>query len=808
MIHPHPGAPRPRTVVAALLLVLGSTVPLASQGVGAGTGGAIHLAQQARFLDDGRKVLMIGAHPDDEDTELITILSRGMGIETAYLSLTRGEGGQNLIGSELGPALGLVRTEELLASRRIDGATQFFTRAYDFGFSKTATEAFRFWPRDSLLKDIVRIIRRFQPQVIVSVWTGTPRDGHGHHQASGILAREAFDAAQDSTRFRELWTEEGLAPWRPLKFYRNRGAEGPGQTLDGGLLDPAVGQSYHQIAATARSQHRSQDQGGLEEPGPSTRRIVLEAVAAGLDVQADTALFAGVAAVASRDSARRAELALAGAGVIVDAYTDDAEVVPGQEMSVTLVGWFPGPAADSNRQMSVSTDTDLGERFVAQRAGGCSNPQTAVLLRAGRLFRCAVSITVAPDARPSQPYFLARSLDGALYQWPQSESLGLPFAQPAAATFVVTPLGATQIGPLVRRPIVARSVDQAIGEVRTPVVVVPKVMLSVSPGTILWPIGSGPRTVTVSVEHAARDTSTAIVRVLAPAGWSVGPAQQVDFSVEGERRTLTYTVTPPDDVAPGEVTLRAEAVVGRDTFRIGAERIRYPHITPRILFHPAEVRAVVTPITFPAQRRIGYLRGAADQIPEALAAAGQPVRLLTPEELDGPTLDSLDVMVIGPRAYELDPAVGRANPRLLAFAERGGTLIVQYQQYQYVQGGFAPYPITISRPHDRVTDEASPARWLPGSEALRVGPNRLTPADWDGWVQERGLYFAGTWDARWTPLLELQDPDEAPARGGLLSAPYGKGRVIYTGLSFFRELPAAVPGAWRLFANLLALGAP
>ncbi|MCA9723496.1 MAG: PIG-L family deacetylase, partial [Gemmatimonadetes bacterium] len=191
MIHPHPGAPRPRTVVAALLLVLGSTVPLASQGVGAGTGGAIHLAQQARFLDDGRKVLMIGAHPDDEDTELITILSRGMGIETAYLSLTRGEGGQNLIGSELGPALGIVRTEELLASRRIDGATQFFTRAYDFGFSKTATEAFRFWPRDSLLKDIVRIIRRFQPQVIVSVWTGTPRDGHGHHQASGILAREA-----------------------------------------------------------------------------------------------------------------------------------------------------------------------------------------------------------------------------------------------------------------------------------------------------------------------------------------------------------------------------------------------------------------------------------------------------------------------------------------------------------------------------------------------------------------------------------------------------------------------------------------
>jgi LmbE family N-acetylglucosaminyl deacetylase len=806
MTNPSRHLPRPLQVAAALAFALGSVASLAGQGVGAGTGGAIRLAQQARYLEDGRRVLMIGAHPDDEDTELITILSRGMGIETAYLSLTRGEGGQNLIGTELGPALGIVRTEELLASRRIDGGKQFFTRAYDFGFSKTAAEAFRFWPRDSLLKDIVRVIRRFQPHVIVSVWTGTPLDGHGHHQASGILAREAFDAAQDSTRFRELWQEEGLAPWRPLKFYRDYRAEGPGQSFDGGALDPAVGQSYHQIAATARSQHRSQDQGGLEEPGPSTRRIVLEAVAEGLDLVRDTALFAGVAPDAGADGARRAELSLAAAGVIFDAYTDDAEVVPGQEIVVHLRVWNTG------------RDTVLAGVRVEARAGFDSitaghTCHGVFVVSPGTVSSCEWPIRITPNAPAAQPYFLRDPLLGAMYRWGgEPRSWGLPFEQPIGARLSARVGG---LGDLARRPdlqqarsVMARFVDQAIGEVRTPVVVVPKVMLSVSPTTILWPVGSGARTVTVTVEHAARDTSTATVRLVAPTGWSVGPARRVDFTVEGERRALAFTVVPPADAAVGEVTLQAEAIVAADTFRLGAERIRYPHITPRILFHPAEVRAVVAPIAFAANRRIGYLRGAADQIPEALAAAGQPVRVLTPEELDGPALDSLDVLVVGPRAYELDPAVGRANPRLLSFAERGGTLIVQYQQYQYVQGGFAPYPITIARPHDRVTDEASQVRWLPGSEAVRFAPNRLGAADWDGWVQERGLYFAHDWDSAWTPLLEMQDPDEAAVQGALLVARYGKGTVVYTGLSFFRELPAAVPGAWRLLANLLAIGAP
>jgi hypothetical protein len=235
-------------------------------------------------------------------------------------------------------------------------------------------------------------------------------------------------------------------------------------------------------------------------------------------------------------------------------------------------------------------------------------------------------------------------------------------------------------------------------------------------------------------------------------------------------------------------------------------RVDYPHVRPRPLFQVAEASVTVAPVRFPTHLAIGYVRGAADAIPEALAAARVPFRLLTGDDLEGDVLDSLDVLVIGPRAYEVDEALGRAHSRLLAFAEAGGTLITQYQQYQYVSSGLTPYPFAIARPHDRVTDQNAPVRFLPGSEALQAGPNRLGPADFDGWVQERGLYFAREWDDRWTPMIESHDPGEPERQGGLLVARYGRGRVIHTGLSFFRELPAAVPGAWRLFANLLAIG--
>jgi hypothetical protein len=354
--------------------------------------------------------------------------------------------------------------------------------------------------------------------------------------------------------------------------------------------------------------------------------------------------------------------------------------------------------------------------------------------------------------------------------------------------------------------VTARRLDQGLGEVRNPVTIIPRVTLDLAPGRFLWPQDLRERPFTVTVEHAARDSTLASVRLVVPDGWQVDAARTLQFTREGERRTLTFHVRAPARPPAGEIDLLAEAAIGADTLRLGSRRIGYPHLRERVVFHLADATAMVAPVRFPRDLAIGYIRGAADLIPEALGAAGLPFRLLHSDELDGAALDSLDVLVVGPRAYEIDDALRRAHPRLIRFAERGGTLIIQYQQYQFIEGGFAPLPMTIARPHDRVTDETAPVRFLDPSHPVASRPNRLTPADFDGWTQERGLYFAREWDERLTPILETQDPDQPPQRGALLVGRLGEGTVVYTGIAFFRQLPAAVPGAWRLFANLLAIG--
>jgi LmbE family N-acetylglucosaminyl deacetylase len=782
-----------------LLALAGAAGPLVAQDAGPGTGGLARLAQDARYLDNWRRVLVIGAHPDDEDTELITILSRGEGIETAYLSLTRGEGGQNLIGGELGPGLGIVRSEELLAARRLDGGQQFFTRAFDFGFSKSPEETFRFWPRDSILKDVVRVIRRFRPHVIVSVWSGTARDGHGHHQASGLLAREAFDAAGDAARFTELAREEGLTAWQPAKLYRRWGvAVGEGLTLDGGRLDPAVGQSLHQIAMRSRSRHRSQDMGQLEDPGPSRTNVVLVAKHASVMQGPDTSLFAGIRPEAAEPSPRGDGVTLGRRALIGDAYTDVAEVVRGQVVTVQVVAWNAG----AQPAWLGAVELVLPPGFVRAGDGDC--PRGADVAP-GAVVRCTIPLRVAEDAAPSQPYYLQQPLDGAMYRWDGMASAlrGLPFAPPLRAVLTWRLEDGTSAAASV--PVMSRALDQGLGEVRRPMAIVPRVALSIAPARFLWPAGVRRRTLEVGVEHTAGDSTDAEVRLVVPAGWQVSPSQRVRFVRAGERRVLTFEVSAPVD-ARGTATLAAEASVGRDTLRLAMQRIAYPHIAPHVLFTPAEAHVTVAPIAFAAGRRIGYVRGAADAIPEALAAAGMNVRLLDAAALDGAAFDSLQTIVIGPRAYEVDEAVRRAHPRLLRFVERGGSLVVQYQQYAFLAGGFAPLPFTIARPHDRVTDETAAVTLLDPAHALLRTPNRISAEDFTGWVQERGLYFAGTWDAAWTPLLAMADPGEDAKRGGLLVASLGRGTVVYTGLAFFRQLPAGVPGAWRLLANLLAIG--
>ena len=793
--------------VPVLAFLLPATLP-AQQAMGPSTGGTVALRQAERMLGHTKRALMIAAHPDDEDTELLTALVRGQGAEAAYLSLSRGEGGQNLIGPELGEELGLIRSEELLAARMLDGARQYFTRAFDFGFSKTVEEAFRFWPRDSVLKDVVRVVRRFRPQVMVSIFSGTNRDGHGQHQEAGWAAREAFDAAGDAARFPELATEEGLAPWTPLKLYRSARFDQSGTTLtlEGGILDPEVGQSYRQIAMRGRSLHRSQDMGVLQEPGPSVIRLALVTDRAapnagglwdGIDTSAAPLTGQGIE---SADQRRHADDAAAiRAGLVVDAATSDGRLVPGQQFAVRISVWNGGSrAADADFALIAPAGWNVAT---------CAAPHVAV--PAGTVAACVMNVAVPEDAAVSTPYFLRAPRDGAMYRWGgERANWGEPFELPLLqARATLTPAGGRAI--IQTREVVHRYRDQAVGEVRRPLLVVPRVDVKLDPAAKVWPTGvRAPQTFTVTLQHGAAGPTAGTVQLEVPAGWPVVAAQRFTLSREEERETLVFQVRPPDVMVAGLYEVRA---VARDPagrrYAAGLAMVDYPHIRPRALARPAVSGVHAAPISLPAVAHVGYIRGAADRVPEALLEIGLPVDLLDGVALERGNLSQYDVIIVGSRAYETEPALLENNGRLLDYVRAGGRMVVQYQQGAFFNGNFAPAPLTVGQQHDRVTDENAPVSILHSEQPLFVRPNRLGPADWEGWVQERGLYFARTWDKSYAPVLEMSDPGEAPLRGGLLVNPLGKGTYIYTGLSFFRQLPAGVPGAYRLFLNLLDLRA-
>ena len=846
------------------------------------------------MLGHYKRVLMVGAHPDDEDTELLTVLVRGMGAEAAYLSLNRGEGGQNLIGAELGEALGLLRTEELLAARRLDGARQYFTRAYDFGYSKSLTETWQHWPRDTILKDVVRIVRRFRPQIIVSIFSGTPRDGHGQHQAAGWAAQEAFRVAGDSSRFPELFQEETLLPWMPQKLYRSARFDSTAATLtlNGGVLDPAVGKSFHQIAMAGRSLHRSQDMGQLQRIGPSKVRLALvedrtSAGAGGLFAGIDTTVAAmplgerrggGSAELiraepapelsrysAAVDSlleargnrprqtqllaraarsleqtvsvppqaspARRGvyytrgieledQLAHLNAAawhlgrVVFDAVVDDDRVVPGQMLRWTLSAW------------NASEQTRIADMRAAEciPLAECHSPDqepAPQMIAPGQVGTLSVEDPVL-DQPPTTPYFLIQPRVGDLFRWPDepdgihpagSRPFGEPFESPTFLGSVEVNAGEfDSLGASRLEEAVYRFNDQARGEVRRPVTVVPRVDVKLDPATELWPLNSAlPHRFTVTLTHGARDTTTGTVSLRLPKGWRAVAPQRFRFTREDERESFAFHVKPPARLQTGQAEIRAFA---RDSggveYELGVFTVDYPHIRPRSYTKPARSELQIAPLAVPRAARIGYVRGAADRVPEALASVDIPVTLLAPAVLERGSLDRYDAIIVGPRAYETERALVQNNRRLLEYARRGGLVIVQYQQHQFFNGDYAPYPMMVggTNPrvsHDRVVDENAPVRVLaPTHPAVRI-PNRLGSADWKGWIQERGLYFARSWDRRYRPILETHDPGEAPLAGGLLIAVVGKGTYVYTGLSFFRQLPAGVPGAFRLFANLLAL---
>ena len=850
-----------------MLLLPTAPVPARAQDGAAEYRGATALGLSLRKLGTTKRVLMVGAHPDDEDTELLAWFALEEGADVAYLSLTRGEGGQNGIGPELGEGLGLLRTGELLAARRVDGAAQFFSRAYDFGFSKSAEEAYGHWPREEVLRDVVRVVRLYRPDVIVAVFSGTPRDGHGQHQVSGMVAHEAFAAAADPARFPEQ-LREGLRPWQPAKLYQsNRGStEGATVRVPVGDLDPLIGRSPYQLAMASRSRHRSQDMGWPELSGPrwGTLRRVLPAftgtepsVWAGIDTTfapaepGESAAARGLAAYQRAAEALRArynplapgalaaelaqalntlrqaraaipasngvadlvfaidneiaqaEAALAQAsGLVLDVLAGDARIVPGQAFELALTLWNGG-------DQPVRVDSLRPVLPAGWRAESIDTAAAPEQLAADALLARRFRVHVPADAAPSEAYFLRAPRDGDLYRWPADEpARARPFeAGPVWARASVT-VREARIG--MAQEAQFREVDLRQGELRRPVSVVPGVSVLLEPRARVLSTAA-PRPIDYLVRLVAEEPNgvAGTLRLELPAGWRAEPASvPVRFAKPGEVREVRFTLHAPPGVAAGDHPVSAvfEAEGGRRLAR-GVQWIDYPHVRARPLYHDARRAVRAFDVRVPQGLRVAYIEGAGEEGPGFLANLGITPELLDADDLAEGDLDRFDVIVAGSRAYEVRTDLMAHNQRLLDWVARGGTFIVQYNKYEIVEGAFTPFPITMARPHGRVTDENASVRILDPAHPVFTTPNRITDADWQGWVQERGLYFAQTWDPAYTPLLETGDPGETPLRGGLLVARHGQGTYVYTGIAFFRQFPEGVPGAYRLFANLLALGA-
>lgn len=843
--------------------------------------GATGVGLLLRKLDGVKRVLVIGAHPDDEDTSLLAALSRGMGVETAYLSLSRGEGGQNLLGDELDEGLGILRTGELLAARSRDGSRQFFSRAFDFGYSKTAEETLRYWPREELLADVTWVVRTFRPQVIVSVFSGTSRDGHGHHQVSGLIAQEVFEIAGDPEAFPEQ-LKAGARPWVPTKLYRlaRFGPEDVSTVVETGRFDPLLGRSYYQLAMESRSQHRSQDMGRPQPMGPHSSRLFLLKSRVPPDGESGNELFAGVdttllglatgfsggkgrEVVASLEGyrstvsraieefdalepwsvtpflqtglahlrrAREAVEAVGGlpegpeweqsaelsrvledrislveegvfrsAGVVVDVRLEDDLLVPGEVVEGVVEVWNGGSLSLAEVAVEMVVPAGWGVEALALPEGG---------LGAGEVASWRFSLRLPTDAALSRPYYMAEARDGELYRWPEGpDSWGEPGNPPLVYGLVRLRADGGESAE-VRRAAIYRGVDKATGEYVRPVLVVPALSVSMKTTNMVWPIGvTDSRELTVLVRNEAVSGQVGSLSLSLPEGWWAEPEiHAVHLREAGAEASFPFRVFPPSDLKDGEYVVRARVRTeeGRE-FGEGVRLVDYPHIQRGALFSDAETRISVFPVSVREGLRVGYVMGSGDLGPEALAQMGVSVELLGPGAVRGGAFGGFDVIVLGIRAYETRPELVAANDQLLDFARAGGSVVVQYNKYEYPQGGVAPYPVEMARPHDRVADETAPIRILDQGHPFFRSPNRITEADFQGWAQERGLYFLSQWDSRYTPLLEMADPGEEGKKGGLLVAPLGKGLYVYTGIAFFRQFPEGVPGAFRLFANLVSL---
>ncbi len=825
--------------------------------------GSMGLVQMLKKLNTSASVLMIGAHPDDEDTALLAYLARGESARTAYLSLTRGDGGQNIIGPELGEALGLIRTEELLQARQLDGAEQYFTRAYDFGFSKTLAETKEKWDERVILCDVVRVIRTFRPLVVVSQFSGTTTDGHGHHQFAGHISPLAVKASAD-----QIQCPDSGPAWKVAKFYVRHGFRSTGDPklrINTGRFDPVLGRSYFEIAMEARSQHKSQEQGVLELRGsqfsgqnpvgidtPETGlldgldvTVTGAAKALGMSDEAERSALKGMQTAvsaalrdlsvlnpekivpllvkgysaaesgerATRNPAARsffelkrkqfAEAIVLAAGVQIDALADRETVVPGESVLIGAKAYTPHGQTVRVRNLTVRAP----DKWTVSVAEAPKANSPAFVSREPGIAAAFYDITVPTSWRPTQPYWLADPREGDMFAWnSEPEAQTLPFQNHPMKLIAELEVDGTAI--TVERPVEYRFADDVRGEIRRNVDVVPSVSVEMDQSMLIVPFSPKEQIAKVAMtitNHSARPMIGSVaLNIHAPAEWNYSAARKTfNLTRTGEKTVVPFEITIPAGTKPGSYSISGNAMIGEALASSSMVTIAYPHIQTRRFYRRADVETKVVDLKT-APVKVGYIIGSGDRVPDAIRQMGFDLEIISEGELASGNLSRFDTIVVGIRAYQVRPDLVANNNRLLDYARGGGTMIVQYQLPGYAQQKLMPFPTQMG---PRVVDENAPITILVPEHPIFNFPNKITQTDFEGWVQERNLYNFTNFGPEYTGLLEAHDPGDAENKGGLVIARLGKGTYIYVSYSFFRQLPAGVSGAYCLFANLLSISA-
>ncbi len=785
-----------------------------------------HIYKALKKLNVLGSILYIAAHPDDENTSVLSYMNQGELYRAAYLSLTRGDGGQNLLGTEKGPLLGVLRTQELLSARRIDGAEQFFTRAIDFGYSKSSDETLRNWDRELLLGDVVKVIRLFKPDIIITRFSKT-QGGHGHHLVSAILAEEAFTAAADPQHYPDQLMR--LEVWQAKRLFWNTWSPGEKAiSINIGKYDPLLGKSYQEFAAASRSMHKSQGFGVSPRRGEQYIWFDLTA-----GEPAETDLFEGIDVSWNRvknsntisekinlliasfdpDTPENSVADLIELYQLLDDHSDNYWVKVKKmevknlikmcsglwmESVVEHPGTSPGSMIEVESMILNRTNIPILIRYI-ENTYYKSDSLLLQLLETNIPFSKKLQITVPADAPYTQPFWLQLPNDGKMFSFKESSIIYQADTPPALKTTFYIEINGLPLDYEV--PVVHRWNDAIEGEQIRPFVIRPKINISIDKPSYIF-AGSKSHNINFRITSNSNNVQGS-VQLETPYGWKIQPAQHT-FNIlsPGDQIVRRFQVQPGTDAKSGIASMKATALDGKE-FKNTIIEIDYNHIPLQTVLQPAQTNLVHLDIVVPAGN-IGYIMGSGDEIPDALTQLGYKVELLSDEVLEKSDLSVYDAIICGIRAFNTRKELIRLQKRLINYVEDGGTWIVQHNtRFGFDVDQIGPYSFSTSG-RDRVSDENAPIQILQPDHRIFNYPNKITKLDFENWVQERGLYFADSWDDNLVPLLSGNDPGENTKLGGLLYSTYGKGVFIFTGYSWFRQLPAGVPGAYRIFVNMIS----